>query len=961
MSNEKEYLIRVTDMSCEHCVLAVKEAAGSVPGVSEVQVDLEAKEVHVHGGDPEVVVAALREAGYQPEYECDSSAPGQGGGGQLPVLPYLIDVEDMHCAGCVANVEQAAQAVAGVVRAEVNLVDKNALIEGGDPLEVVAAIRKKGYEARLESQGEIPQNDLYEIEVQDMTCASCVRKVEKAILDVAGVKKADVNLVEGKAVVQGGNPESVAEAVSVKGYPATVVREVNQDTFFFVLDSALTDEDFTQIKEIISARDELAEVIQEQGRVRITTCEHPADVLLRINDLGLTGIIAEVYESPHVKKKRETKQQIRQAWQRALVAGVVGMGLMVGNMGGFFPTLGENRLFWMGVAVLCLVTMLYSGRRYYITAWKQARHLSANMDTLVAMGTAAAWLSSLLVTLHPNLLSGEPHLYFDASVMILAFLQFGHALEVRAKQKTSEAVGSLVGMQAKVGMVQRNGGQVAVPVSLLRPKDVILVKPGEKIPIDGVITKGRSTVDESMLTGEPVAVPKEPGDEVTGGTINKKGSFAFEVSRTSKQTTLSAIIAMVKNAQTSKPAIGRLVDKVAAVFVPAVIVIAVATFGIWFFFADQGNVAFALTTAIAVLVIACPCSLGLATPIAIMVGMSRAAECNVLIKNSDGLQTAATLDYLVVDKTGTLTLGKPTVTRIVADSGQDEQKILQLAASLEQHSEHPLAGAVVDAFAEKDAELLEVEAFQSHTGMGVEAVWRETAYLLGNQRLLHEKGVATPAYLLELATQEAEQGGTPVWLADHTTCLGFLVLKDPVRQDSAQAVRQLQEQGITVVMCTGDTRKTAEAVASQLDIAVVHSEVMPEDKLQVIRDLQADGAKVGMVGDGVNDAPALVQADTGFAIGSGTDVAIEHADITLTGNSLIHVSTAIRLSSATMRNIRQNLFGAFIYNVIGIPLAAGLFYPLTGWLLQPMFASAAMALSSVTVVSNANRLRFFKP
>ena len=723
----------------------------------------------------------------------------------------------------------------------------------------------------------------------------------------------------------------------------------------------LSDAAYSKVTEVIHARDEFAEITRETGKICVTTREHPADVLLLLKDLGLVGAITEAYESPHVQKERESRKNIRQAWQRALIAGCVGMGLMIGNMGGFFPPVEGHRLFWFGIAVLCVVTMYFSGRRYYITAWKQARHLSANMDTLVAMGTAAAWLSSLLVTIYPGLLHGEPHLYFDASVMILAFLQFGHALEVRAKQKTSEAVGSLVGMQAKVGMVQRDEGQVAVPVSLLRQGDMILVKPGEKIPIDGVISKGGSTVDESMLTGEPLAVPKEAGDEVTGGTINRSGSFTFEVSRTSDQTTLAAIIAMVKNAQTSKPAIGRLVDKVAGVFVPVVIAVSAVTFFVWYFIAAPGDGAFALTTAIAVLVIACPCSLGLATPIAIMVGMSRAAECNVLIKNSDGLQTAGTLDYLVVDKTGTLTMGKPTVTRVVTDSTRDEKELLQVAASLEQYSEHPLAGAVLDAFAEQKGRLLEVDAFQSHTGQGVQAICNGETFFLGNQKLMKANGIALPSDLLEQAAQEAESGGTPVLLADKATCLGFLVLRDPVRENSAKAVKQLQDQGITVVMCTGDTHKTAEAVAGQLGITTVYSEVMPEDKLQIIRDLQKGGAKVGMVGDGVNDAPALAQADTGFAIGSGTDVAIEHADITLTGNSLIHVSTAIRLSTATMRNIRQNLFGAFIYNVIGIPLAAGVFYPVTGWLLQPMFASAAMALSSVTVVSNANRLRLFKP
>jgi Cu+-exporting ATPase len=584
------------------------------------------------------------------------------------------------------------------------------------------------------------------------------------------------------------------------------------------------------------------------------------------------------------------------------------------------------------------------------------------MDTLVALGTAAAWISSLIVIIQPDFITGGGnHLYLDASVMILAFLQFGHALETRAKRTTSEAISSLVGLRPTSARVVIDKSEVEIPVSLLRLDDILRIRPGERIPIDGTVTDGHSSVDESLLTGEPLPVKKETGDSVTGGTMNKSGTFTLRVTRLGEETTLAHIIAMVKKAQLSKPPIGRLADQVASVFVPTVIVISILTFIVWMFVVPHPQAAFALTAAIAVLVIACPCALGLATPIAVMVGTSRAAQLNVLIKNSDGLQTASTLSHVVVDKTGTLTMGTPTVTEIMPLADRKQTRVLQLAAALEGGSEHPLAEAVLEAWRENASDLPSVENFIAVAGRGIQGDIEGQTYLLGNHLFLAEQGISLPGDFMKKAEMEASSGATPIWLADSRNPLGLLLLRDPIREDSAVAVKILQKAGIIFVMCTGDSRATAEAVAGELGISQVHSEVLPEEKLAVIKDLQARGYKVGMVGDGVNDAPALAQADTGFAIGSGADVAIDNADITLAGDSLTHVAVAIEISRATIQNIKQNLFGAFFYNIIGIPLAAGLFYPFTGWLLQPMFASAAMALSSVTVVSNANRLRFFQP
>ena len=967
------YMLSVADMSCEHCVQAVESAALSVDGVTEARVDLDRGLVQVSGGKPHAVIEAIVQAGYEarpkaqiPE-SCEIPVPeaGTGQGTQLPAEEpeYLIRVTDMSCSACVANVEKAIRSVEGVVDAAVNLVEKEALVRGGDPERVVAAIVDKGYEASLPEESRKATVSGYEVLIDDMSCSACVANVEKAIRSVAGVRTAVVNLIEKKALVEGGDAQTVVNAIIDQGYAARLPEQKILGTFYLTPAEGGPEELPTVIK-ILTEKIPEAEVESTGSRVQVTTDLHPAEVVLLLKDENVPVHVEEHLQDPWAEQEAATRLEIRRSWQRAALAASVGFGVMAGQMSGLFPPLDGHRLFWLAAALVCLGTMYFSGKSYYVTAWKQARHGTSNMDTLVALGTAAAWLSSLMVIIWPNFIPGrDSHIYLDASVMILAFLQFGHALETRAKRTTSEAIGSLVGLRAKSGRVVVGDREVEIPVSLLRLGDVLRVRPGERVPIDGTLADGGSTVDESMLTGEPLPIKKEPGDLLTGGTMNKSGTFTLTVTRLGEDTTLSHIIGMVKKAQLSKPPIGRLADKVSSIFVPVVICISILTFIVWFVVAPEPKLAFALTAAIAVLVIACPCSLGLATPIAIMVGTSRAAQLNVLIKNSDGLQTASTLSHVVVDKTGTLTEGAPSVTEILPHQGQDRGRILQLAASLESGSEHPLAEAVLDALEKEGGTLLSAEQFKAVSGRGVEGEIEGRTYLLGNHLFLQDRNVALPNELMEQARVQAASGATPIWLADEKEkkVQGLLVLRDPIRPDSQTAVKALQKQGVVVVMCTGDNRATAESVAAELGIDEVHSEVLPEEKLEVIRKLQEQGYKVGMVGDGVNDAPALAQADTGFAIGSGTDVAIENADITLAGDSLAHVSVAIEISSATIRNIKQNLFGAFVYNTIGIPLAAGVFYPFTGWLLQPMFASAAMALSSVTVVSNANRLRFFKP
>lgn len=799
----------------------------------------------------------------------------------------------------------------------------------------------------------------YLVRISDMTCASCVAAVERAIISVEGVSQAQVSLVEKQARVVGGDPAVVVNAIIDQGYDSALI-EKNLPSDQLVLQfQGKPDETLDALLAGLGSN-----VQNHWPRVELTTGLHPADLLLQLREAGFEASLEEQFEDPYLVQAEEAEQEIRRSWQRALLAGSVAVMLMAGEMSGLFPELSaaSGKLFWTLMALLCLFTMWFSGASYYRTAIKQAKHLSSNMDTLVALGTAAAWISSVIIIINPDFIpAGGNHLYLDASVAILAFLQLGHALEIRAKRVTSQAIGSLVQLAPRAALVVREGGEVVVPVSFLQLGDRIRVKPGETIPIDGVVVEGSSSVDESMLTGESKSVAKRRGDKVTGGAGNQGGTLLFSVTRLGDETTLAAIVSMVKQAQLSKPAIAQLVDKVSAIFVPSVIVIAIVTFIAWSLFGPQPQIAYALTAGIAVLVIACPCALGLATPIAIMVGTGRAAQLGILIRNSDALQSAAHLTHLVVDKTGTLTEGRPSVIDIHAIGSQEKVRLLQLAFSLEIGSEHPLALAILRSARQQAVEALPCVDFQSIGGLGISGKIDGQRYVLGNAQLLAEQNIEIEEHWLQIAAEQARQGGTPVWLANSERPLGLLILKDPLREESAAAIRELQRQGLQVVMCSGDNQATATAVGRSLGVNTIFSELLPEQKLEVIRDLQLQGHKVGMVGDGVNDAPALAQANTGFAIGSGTDVAIESADITLAGDSLMNVSNAIAISSATLRNIKQNLFGAFIYNVIGIPLAAGVFYPLTGWLLSPMFASFAMAMSSVTVVTNANRLRLFKP
>lgn len=653
-------------------------------------------------------------------------------------------------------------------------------------------------------------------------------------------------------------------------------------------------------------------------------------------------------------------QRVRELLTKSAVAGAVGGPLMALGMSGVLPGL-DARAFWLAVAAICAVTMAYAGRHFFVSSWNALRHGTATMDTLVSLGTGSAWLYSTLIALEPTLVpDGARHVYFEAAVIIIAFVNLGQALEARARMRTSSAIRRLVDLQPDMATVVGDGGETRRPVSTIAVGEQIRVRPGERVALDGEIIDGESYVDESMISGEPVPVAKQAGDEVTGGTLNTNGTFVFRASRVGSDTALARIVQLVREAQGSKPAIGRLVDRVAAVFVPAVLVVAVAAVVLWYVLGPQPPYSYMLVTGMSVLVIACPCALGLATPISIMVGVGRAAESGALIRSGDALQLTGKLDVLVLDKTGTITQGRPAVTEVVTAEAWDENDLLRLAASLESASEHPLAGAIVTAARDRDLELTAPRAFASVVGGGVRGTCGDRLVAVGNDRVNADSPTLDSTLRRHLERLQAD-ARTVVTVTVDGAVAGLIAISDSVRPDAAAAIERIRALGVDTVMLTGDQEASARAVARVVGIDQVFAEVLPEHKAQKVSELQAKGARVGMVGDGINDAPALARAHVGLAIGTGTDVAIESADVTIMGSSLHAVADAIEISRATVRNIRQNLFGAFVFNTIGIPLAAGLFYPLTGWLLSPMFAGAAMALSSVTVVSNANRLRWFRP
>jgi Cu+-exporting ATPase len=676
---------------------------------------------------------------------------------------------------------------------------------------------------------------------------------------------------------------------------------------------------------------------------------------------GYDAAVMEGLEDPSAQEEQEL-QRYRQLMEKAAVAAVFGAFLMAAEHFGWLPEIGSSagQWVWPEIALITFAIMIYSGWHFYSGAYKSLMLGQANMDTLIALGTGSAWIySCIVIDYYATLPSLAKHAYFEAAVMILAFINLGSGLETLARGKTSNAIRQLIGLQPRTARVIRNGEETDIAIEQVGLGETLRVRPGEKIAVDGVLLEGHSTVDESMLTGEPLPVEKTQGSEVVAGTMNQSGSFLFTATRIGRDTALAQIINSVRQAQSSKPEIARLADKISSVFVPAVVVISVLTFMIWYAFGPEPALGYAFVTSMTVLVIACPCALGLATPISVMVAVGRAAQSGILIRKGEALQLAGKITCLILDKTGTVTEGKPTVSTVEAIGDASEEQVLQLAASIESGSEHPLAAAILAAAEQRRIKLEKAKQFTAVAGHGVMATINDKHVLFGNKALMDQQGVSCTRFSDRLE-QLSALGQTPMLLAVDNNIAGIIAVSDPIKKDSTQAVQVLKNQGVRIIMVTGDNAITAHAIAEQAGISEVRAQVLPQDKAEVVKELQQAGETVGMVGDGINDAPALAQADVGFAIGTGTDVAIESADVVILQGSLFKVPEAIELSKATVVNIKQNLFGAFIYNTVSIPVAAGLLYPLFGILLNPMIAGAAMAMSSVTVVTNANRLRWTK-
>lgn len=845
------------------------------------------------------------------------------------IIEHKLNVTGMSCQKCVSKIRSSIQdkdsnaAVLGVpnenkltVTSHLSLNVLEAIIaDAGYELDMTEGSIKRAQETISDTTQFL--NDLssskatehqYKLSITGMTCASCVSTVQAALRGSSQVISAEVNFANRTAqVMTEGTFETLIQAVTNVGYDACLILD-----------------------------EEKSEADREQRDLK----EYRNKIQSSALGLGL-GVPLMLY------------------------------GLMGGDM--MVSTLTE-RVVWLLIGFVTFAIMVLAGKHYFIGAWKAFKSHQANMDMLIALGTGSAWFYSMLVLLTPTLLpESAHHLYFEATVMIIGLINFGQALELRARRKTSQALHRLLDLRPKMATLVKGGSESRISVSGIQVGDVLRVRSGDKIPVDGDVLEGVSTVNESMLTGEAEPVKKGQGDFLSAGTVNGQGSLLFKATRIGSDTLLAQIIIMVSKAQNSKPPISVLADKVSSVFVPSVIIIAIVTALIWFNLGSEFVYSYMLVTSISVLIIACPCALGLATPISTMIGIGKAAEYGGLIRNGEALQRASELTVILLDKTGTITEGKPSVVKQTItrnpDSEQAQQDdrsalIAQIVNSLESRANHPLADALIQHCKTRldNNKAVLLDEFESLVGLGVKGRYQDKNYYLGNERLMKEKGV-----LIELDSTESElhSNATRVYLAEEiisgkASLLSVFYIEDPIKKGIKAAISSFKKQGIKVVMLTGDNPQTAKSVASKVDIDNYHAQLMSEDKLNWVKQLQAKNEVVGMIGDGINDAPALAQADVGFAMGAGTDVAMESADITLIHNDLKGVADVIQISKATLRNIKQNLWGAFAYNGLGIPIAAGILFPFTGWLLNPIVAGAAMSLSSITVVMNANRLRLFR-
>jgi Cu+-exporting ATPase len=813
-----------------------------------------------------------------------------------PTLHDSLGITGMTCASCVARVEKAIARVPGVVSASVNLATERAEIRYD------GAPVREAVVAAIRGTGYDVEAATLEVGIEGMTCASCVLRVEKAIAAVPGVLSASVNLATERATIQAadGSPvmtRAIEAAIRGAGYEPQAAK--------------------------IDATDKAAAREEEQGRLK-------RDLLIA-GGLTLPIFLLEM-----------------------------GSHLIPALHHWLAMTVGRTPLYLL-YFLLATIVQFGPGLRFYRKGVPALLRLAPDMNSLVVLGSTAAWTYSVVATFAPGLLpQGTANVYFEASAVIVTLILLGRFLEAKAKGRTSEAISRLMGLQAKTARVLRGAEFVDVALDEVQPGDVVQVRPGDRVPVDGTVLTGSSFVDEAMISGEPVPVMKSEGAAVTGGTINKTGSFTYRAEKVGADMMLSQIIRMVESAQGAKLPIQALVDKVTAWFVPAVMLAAALTFGVWWIWGPDPAITFALVNAVAVLIIACPCAMGLATPTSIMVGTGRAAEMGVLFRNGEALQSLTSVDVVALDKTGTLTEGRPLLTDLILAPGLSRSDVLALVAAAEAGSEHPVATAIVDAARSEGLILAESDAFDAIPGYGIRASVSDRKVEVGADRLMASLGLDVASFADE-AARLATRAKTPLYVAIDGKLAALIAVADPIKPTTPAAIAALHKLGLKVAMITGDNRRTAEAIAAELGIDEVVAEVLPEGKVAALKALREGGRKVAFVGDGINDAPALAEADVGLAVGTGTDVAIESADVVLMGGDLGGVPKAIGLSRATLRNIRQNLFWAFAYNAALIPVAAGVLYPVNGTLLSPMLAAGAMALSSVFVLGNALRLKRFAP
>ena len=877
-----------------------------------------------------------------------------------------VQIGGMTCASCVARVEKALKKIEGVVEASVNLSTEKAFIKSQQPIAAAAlvqAIEKSGFDVPTQQ---------FDLNIEGMTCASCVARVEKALKKVEGVLDAQVNLATEKAHVSAINSvplSKLTQAVQKAGF------DIQSDRIELAIEGmtcascvARVEKALLKVEGVSEAQVNLA---TETAWVKASHAQIPA-LIAAVEKAGYQATIksgrdmsTDSHDAFQEKKANETAQLKRDLWLAVILTAPVFILEMGSHLIPAFHhfiayTLGTQNSWYLQFVLTTLVLMI-PGRRFYQHGIPALLRLAPDMNSLVAVGTIAAYGFSCIATFFPQLLpQSTVHVYFEAAAVIVALILLGRYLEAKAKGKTSEAIQYLVGLQPKTARVQQNNHWVDLAIADVQQGMLIEIRPGEKVAVDGEVVAGQSYIDEAMISGEPLPVAKQAGDQVVGGTVNQNGTLQIKATAVGQDSVLAQIIQMVEQAQGSKLPIQAVVDKVTLWFVPAVMALAALTFMVWFLFGPEPNLTYALVNAVAVLIIACPCAMGLATPTSIMVGTGRAAELGVLFRKGEALQLLQQTKVVALDKTGTLTEGKPLLTDFEVTADFNQQTVLQLVASVEAKSEHPIAHAIVQAAREQELELSKVTDFDSITGAGVKAQVAGQQLHIGAERLMQDLGLNVDLFRAT-AQKLGDQGRSPLYVAINQKLAAIIAVADPIKPTTYSAIQALHEQGLKVAMITGDNQHTAQAIAKQLKIDQVIAEVLPHEKVDAVRQLQQQYGVLTFVGDGINDAPALAQADVGMAIGTGTDVAIEAADVVLMSGNLQHVATGIGLSQATMRNIKQNLFWAFVYNIALIPIAAGVLYPFWGILLSPMFAAGAMALSSVFVVSNALRLKAYQP